>query len=128
MDDSSIICLCLQLSNSKILASAKEGACHGLGVCCCTRAACSVELVIHAQVGLGLGWSSSHAQYFLVAHCLLAVDLHFHYKIRWCLEWILLVGILRSVGFRQAFIGIGRNVVVRHSSPYMSALSFLGCW
>jgi len=98
-DDSSAVCLRLQFSNSKVLASTKESACHGLDICSCTGDACSVELVIHAQVGLGLGWSSSHAQYFMVAHCHFAVYLHSNHKIRWCLEWILLVGILRFVGF-----------------------------
>ncbi|KAF2301654.1 hypothetical protein GH714_028508 [Hevea brasiliensis] len=66
LDDTSVIRLCFKLPHGKILAGSKQDHGYGLDRCCSFGLTRIFQLVIDAEVGMGIGWSRNSIKCFLV--------------------------------------------------------------
>lgn len=93
MDDPAIVRLCVEFSDTKVLASTEESVCDGLDISSGAGDTCTTQLVTDIETGVWLSRSSGHVEPIVVADCYFTAFIHFHHNIRWCLERILNAGI-----------------------------------
>lgn len=117
VDASTIVRVRAQLSYTEILTSTEESVCDGLYISHRTSFTRLFQLVADIEARVGIGWSRSHTQHLMVAHCHWPIVVHLHYQVRWCLEWLLHARFCRLIWLRQAFFSFCRHVMVHIISP-----------
>lgn len=125
MDDTPDVCICFKFPDTEVLAITKEAHGNGLDFPWSARSTYFLQLVIYLETRVGLSWSSSYSQYFMVAYCCFTIDLHFLYEVGWCLEWIFMVGLSRLVRLCKAIFGLCYYVMVKVCSPVLTSRTYL---
>ncbi|KAL0351924.1 UNVERIFIED_CONTAM: protein DETOXIFICATION 33 [Sesamum calycinum] len=111
VDDTTAVRVLFEFSNTEIPAVAEEDDGDGVDFGHRFGSAHGFQLVADTETGVGVGGSRRDSEHVVVAHHRSAVDLHILHEIRWCLGWILMVGVPRLVRLRQALSRLLYNVV-----------------
>ncbi|KAK4390637.1 protein DETOXIFICATION 33 [Sesamum angolense] len=111
VDDTTAVRVRFEFSNTEIPAVAEEDDGDGVDFGHRFGSAHGFQLVADTETGVGVGGSRRDSEHVVVAHHRSAVDLHILHEIRWCLGWILVVGVPRLVQLRQALSRLLYNVV-----------------
>lgn len=83
MDDTADVRVRGKFPYTEILAVAGEANGNGLDFCCCACSAHILQLASDLETRVGIGRSGRYSQHVVVAHCRVAISLHFLYQMRW---------------------------------------------